>query len=225
MEKKEVSYNGKEYVVLRIGENLGVMDAEDQDKLAQYTKWYKTKLEPFFHAKEGNTILGIHSVILDQTKSETKALVDFINDIYTDYRKENIRSITGSEKNYKRSNFSRNITLPENCGFTAGDIPRHINYVKESTKVGDKHGAYFEIHIKGAKEFKFKTTKNKAVPLKDKLEQAKTKLKEIYNSEPELKFAFSEFIIQKKKDLKQSYNEILKLSGFSNELINSCIQE
>jgi hypothetical protein len=225
MEYKQVSYNNKDYAVIRVNNTLGIIDFEDLDKINTYSKWYFTKVKPFIHTKVNNTILGMQSVILDQTTSETKALVDFINDIYTDYRKENIRSITGSEKNYKRSNFSRNITLPENCGFTAGEIPRHINYVKESTKVGDKHGAYFEIHIKGAKEFKFKTTKNKAVPLKDKLEQAKTKLKEIYNSEPELKFAFSEFIIQMKKDLKKSYNEILKLSGFSNELINSCIQE
>lgn len=221
MERKEVSYNDKEYVVLRIGENLGVMDAEDQECLTQYPKWYKTKLKPFFHTKVGNTILGLQSVILEQTTSETKALVDFINDVQTDYRKENIRKITSSEKNYKRSNFSRSITLPENCGFTPEDIPRHISYVKESTKVGDKHGAYFEIHIKGNKDFKFRTTKNKDLPLKDKLEQAKTKLKEIYNNEPELKYAFSDSVIELRKELIKSYNEIIKLSGYHECYINS----
>lgn len=221
MEQKEVSYNGKDYLVLRIGESLGVMDTEDEHFLKLHTKWYKTRVKPFFHAKVNSTLIGLQSIILEQTTSETKALVDFINDIYTDYRKENIRKVTGTEKNYKRSGFSRNITLPENCGFTVNDIPRHINYIKESTKVGAKHGAYFEIHIKGTKDIKFKSTKNKNVPLKDKLEQVKTKLKEIYNTEPELKYAFSDSVVELKKELTKSYNEILKLSNYEQSVINA----
>ena len=100
----------------------------------------------------------------------------------------------------------RNITLPEGCEVLPEEIPRHIWYIKAHGAHGDR----FAIEFK-SENLCWKTTSSKKISLKQKLEEAKDKLKELYVNYPHLNpFAIEK--IQKEQELTNSFNEIIRLS-------------
>jgi hypothetical protein len=131
-----------------------------------------------------------------------KEYIIYLNGNYFDNRLENLRVVDSNEYHTMKSKRKRTIVLPSDCGFLPDDIPRYISFMKGS---GD-HGDRFVIEILKLNLFR-KLSSSKKISLKDKLEEAKEKLKEIYEAHPELN---PEKDSELKKKLIQSFNEILQ---------------
>jgi hypothetical protein len=99
----------------------------------------------------------------------------------------------------------RTIELPPLCGIKAEEIPRHIWYVQANGYHGDR----FAIELKTEKIL-WKSTSSKKVSLREKLEQATTKLKELYMAYPYLDPAYEEAQI---RGLQASFEDIIKEQG------------
>jgi hypothetical protein len=113
----------------------------------------------------------------------SKETVDHINRVGLDNRKENLRIVTQSQQNLNQCRKKRrSCTLPEDCGLTPEDIPKHIWYIKANGLHGDRFG--IDLNLEG---IKWKTSSSKLLPLSEKLKQAKEKLEELYFTYPYLK--------------------------------------
>jgi hypothetical protein len=75
----------------------------------------------------------------------------------------------------------RNVELPPLCGVSSEEIPKHIWYVQANGYHRDR----FAIEFK-TEGILWKSTSSKKVSLKEKLEQAKQKLEELYGLFPHL---------------------------------------
>lgn len=110
-------------------------------------------------------------------------------------------------------------------------MPKNIWYIKPN----GKHGDGFEVELKnGIKEinnnedtYKFRTCRNKNISLKIKLQQAIDHLKELKENHPSLKNIIILTNIDELDRYKsiETYNNILKLSSFSQDIINKNIIE
>ena len=189
---KDVVYNGKEYTIGTIIHNSErlkfIIDREESEKVKS-RHW---------HAVTGGKYIGcsividskkkglyLHNVIMNRLIFDGKGsteTVDHINRIGLDNRKENIRIVSQTEQNLNQSTKKRTCTLPENCGLTPEDIPKHVWYVKPNGLHGDR----FCIELK-TEGIKWKTSSSKLLPLSEKLKQAKDKLEELYITYPYLK--------------------------------------
>jgi hypothetical protein len=211
-----VSYCNKEYVVGKVPFKDNylkfVIDKEDFEKIDGYS-WHKSSNN---YISQGVIVDGkkkefyLHNLILDIFDfpgKGSKESVDHINRIGLDNRKENLRIITQTEQNLNQSKRKRTITLPEDSGILADDIPKHIWYVKANGNHGDR----FAIELK-TENITWKTTSSKNVLLKDKLQSAKDKLQEYYKQFPYLN-PNNEEINNKIKELSDSYEEIIKLAN------------
>jgi len=214
---KEVTYEGKEYVVCYIeaitGSQSFVIDKTSLPLLTTYPSW---------HITAGNYIsttvivdgkrksLYLHNLIMGKLTFDGKGqqmTVDHINRIGFDNRLENLRIISQSEQNINQSKKARRIELPDDCGVHADDIPRHVWYVKASGAHGDR----FAIEFK-TEGILWRTTSSKSVSLIDKLELAKAKLAEFYSIYPYLNQENPE-IISLYTSLLNSFNRILCLAA------------
>jgi hypothetical protein len=130
-----------------------------------------------------------------------KDYVIHINGNYLDNRLENLRIVDSDEYHSTKSKRKRTITLPADCGFLPDDIPRYISFMKAN---GD-HGDRFVLEVPKLNIFR-KLSSSKKIPLKEKLEEAKKLLKDLFESYPELN---PEKDLELKTSLLQSYNEIL----------------
>lgn len=125
-----------------------------------------------------NKEVYLHNFLMgDSVDESTNRRIIHINNNFLDNRLENLRLVNFSINKPKRT---RVITLPPDCGFATDDIPKYISYVKPSGEHYDR----FSIEIPQLNIFR-KLTSSKKISLKDKLEEAKKTLYEIYREYPE----------------------------------------
>lgn len=137
-----------------------------------------------------------------QGKGQTDS-IDHINRIGFDNRKENLRHVSQSEQNINQKQKKRKVVLPDGCGLSPEDIPRHIWYVKANGGHGDR----FAIEFK-TEGITWKTTSSKGVSIQAKLEEAKQKLVSFYQTYPYLNPELNE---ERVNILKGSYEQIVAL--------------
>lgn len=205
---KDVSYNNKQYIVAKIFRNnipvQFVFDKDDEEKI-------KSR---FWHCNSAGYIVSsitigtnrkqllIHRLIMNVEHFPGKGAnetIDHINRNPLDNRKENLRILTQTDQNINTGKRKRAVKLPE-------DIPRHIWYIKSNGGHGDR----FAIELK-TENICWKTTSSKYIPLCEKLEEAKTKLKEYYIQFPHLDPMNAELTL-KLEGLTKSFQEIIVLA-------------
>jgi hypothetical protein len=208
-----VSLNAKEYVVGLIqhkGTDIQfVFDKDDFEKVEKRS-WHLSSgkyIGSTLYLDGGVKLeLYLHNLIMNRLEfpgKGAKESVDHINRNGLDNRKENLRILSQSQQNLNQSKKKRNVTLPENCGIVPEEIPKHIWYVKAQGHHGDR----FAIEFK-TEGICWKTTSSKTHSTKDKLEQAKVKLAEFYETYPYLNPTFEE---NRMKELNETFQAILIL--------------
>jgi hypothetical protein len=210
---KEIIYNNTLYIVALKDDYTFIFDKEDFEKVKQ-KNWYKISsgyIASNITLENGERKqLLLHNFVLNRItfpgKGATES-VDHINRNPLDNRKENLRVISQTEQNLNQKKKTRSIVeLPEDSGLSPEDIPRHIWYVKPNGAHGDR----FAIELK-TENLVWKTTSSKKISLKEKLNQAKEKLEELYNQYPYLNPNTNENTI-KAQELCKSFDEIIELA-------------
>lgn len=126
--------------------------------------------------------LCLHNFIKDNCMTNTQdKIAVHINNNMLDNRVENLRIVCASEYFPLRSNRKRTITLPADCGFSVDDIPKYVSFMKASGEHGDR----FAIEIPQLNIF-LKLSSSKKIALKDKFEEVKQSLNDIYTLYPHI---------------------------------------
>jgi hypothetical protein len=124
--------------------------------------------------------IHLHNFIKDHCMTDARdKVVVHINNNMLDNRSENLRVLDPSEYFPSRQNRKRTTTLPPDSGVVVDDIPKYISFIKSSGEHGDR----FAIEIPRLNVF-MKLSSSKRTSLKDKLEEAKRTLHEIYETYP-----------------------------------------
>jgi len=144
----------------------------------------------------------LHNFIKDKCMHETDdKVVLHINNNMLDNRVENLHIIKSCEYISLRNNRKRTITLPPDSGFELHDIPKYVSFIKASGQHGDR----FAIEIPQLNLFR-KMSSSKHILLKDKLEETKRFLSEIYKTYPHINPNVNETL---KMELNKSLEYIL----------------
>lgn len=222
-----VVYNNKKYTVGYCSrgneEILFVIDFDKNNSIIN-DKWYYNKDTKYIYRNYINNegiksflyqhIYMIYGLTLEQDHAFS---IDHINQIGRDNRLENLRKLTISHQNINRGKLKRNIELPEGCGINPQDIPTNIYYRKPQGLHGDRF--YVEIKYSDPPFLK-DSTSSKSIDLKTKLQQAIYILEEYKKKNPEYALLVDGIKnIDNRNDLRKSFNEIIKLSGFPQEII------
>ena len=149
--------------------------------------------------------------------------IDHINQIKRDNRVENLRKLNQSDQNVNRGKLLRKIELPEGCGINPQDIPTNI-YFRASDGA---HGDRFYIDIKNVDpQYRWYSSGSKLIDLKTKLQQTILMLEEYKKKNPQYaNLLFDLKDIQTRNNLRKSFNEILQLSKFPQEIIDKNLVE
>jgi hypothetical protein len=206
-----VTYNEKEYCVAKIQHNGSdvqfAFDKEDFEKVEKRA-WHVSSgkyIGSTFYLDGGVKLeLYLHNLVMNRMAFNGKGpkeSVDHINRNGLDNRKENLRIVSQSQQNINQTKKKRTVILPETCGVKPDEIPKHIWYVRAQGQHGDR----FAIEFK-TEGICWKTTSSKAVSLQQKLEQAKGKVAELYETYPHLNPTYEDLTV---KELKESFEAIL----------------
>ena len=207
-----VTYNNKEYVVGMIqhkGTDIKFVFDRDDFETVEKRPWHLSSgkyIGSTFYLDGGVKLeLYLHNLVMNRIAFNGKGpkqSVDHINRNGLDNRKENLRIVSQSQQNINQPKKKRNVILPEDCGINPNEIPKHIWYVRAQGQHGDR----FAIEFK-TEEICWKTTSSKAVSLLQKLEQAKSKLIELYTQYPHLNPTYED---SKIKELHESFQSIIR---------------
>jgi hypothetical protein len=147
--------------------------------------------------------LYLHNFIKENCMNDlSDSVVLHINSNMLDNRTENLRIVKSTDYFPLRNNRKRTITLPDDCGFTADDIPKYVCFMKSSGEHGDR----FAIEIPQLSLFT-KMSSSKKILLKDKFEEVKQKLNELYELYPQINPQFDHDL---KLELNSSFEFIVQ---------------
>lgn len=215
--QKLIKHKNKTYAVFGVdydGHSLPVVvDHEDYKLIAKMGKsWHCNHSGSIycFHSFNGKTKeVFLHDIIMNVKEGSPKKAKEpypiiHINRINLDNRRDNLIYDSPDKpinKNMKKK--KRTIKLPKECGINPNDIPTYIWYMKPDKD----HGERFMVSIG---DITWKTTSIKTVPLKDKLEQAKTYFKCLKKTHPQL---FEDYSMNGdlNKDGKELYDDYYKI--------------
>ena len=230
---KEIDYNNKKYIVgycagLNIEDALFVSDYDKKDFIIK-NKWFFGKKNKYIYAtfvNDGiNKYLYQHLYVIDGLvfDQDPAFSIDHINQIGRDNRLENLRKLSHSHQNINRGKLIRKVELPEGCDIDPQDIPTNIYYKKPQGLHGDR----FCIEIKNVNPpYKWDSTSSKSINLKTKLQQTILKLEEYKKEHPEYASLIDNLKnVDIRNNLRKSFNDILQLSGFPQEIINKNLAE
>lgn len=121
--------------------------------------------------------LYLHNFLM---KPRAHEAVQHISKNGVDNRRANLRLVDAGVLNNQKKK-KRNVELPPLCGIRPEDIPKHIWYVQANGYHRDR----FAIEFK-TEGILWKSTSSKDVSLKEKLDHAKERLKDLYEIYPHL---------------------------------------
>jgi hypothetical protein len=211
----DVLYKDKTYTVGQIlnihKEIYFVIDSEDREKVEKYN-WH-LQTDKYIGSQimvEGKRkVLYLHNLVQGRQAlfpgKGAKETIDHINRNGLDNRKENLRLVSQTEQNINQTKRNRSVTLPEGCGVSPEELPRHIWYIKAHAAHGDRFGIEFK-----TERISWKSTSSIKVSLKEKLQSAKEKLQEYYIQYPHLN-PFNTSKIGQEKSLQDSFEQIVSL--------------
>ena len=211
-----VSYSGAEYTVGHItfkGDPVDfVIDREDYEKVVAYPTWHVTArnyISTDIKTQTSKRPLYLHNLVMGRLTFEGKGqefTIDHINRNGFDNRKANLRLVSQTDQNINQRQKPRSCILPETCGVTADEIPRHIWYAKAHGAHGDR----FVIEFK-SEHIEWKTTSSKLKSTREKLQEAKEKLVELYELYPHLN-PNEEMKVAQVHNLNSSFDAIVSLA-------------
>ena len=206
-----VEYNGKSYVVISIQHKKSdIKFIIDQCNLSLVLTrpWHLSsgKYIATNYTVEGgkNKEVYLHNFIKENCMKEFHKSIVHINNNMLDNRCENLRLIDTSEYISQKTSRKRTLTLPDNCGFTAEDIPKYICF----TKASGEHGDRFVIEIPKL-NISRKLSCSKKISIEDKFKEAKQLLEEIYITYPELRPNADELL---RVELNKSFDVIVGIT-------------
>lgn len=184
-----VTYKEKEYAVITIQhKHNSVQFVIDNCNLTQVmTKpWHLSSgkyIATHYTLPTGKTKeVHLHNFIKEHCMNEpADKVVVHINHNMLDNRVENLRVMEASEYVPVRNTQKRTITLPPDSGFVIDDKPKYLSFIKANGEHGDR----FVIEIPRL-ALCVKLSSSKKIPLKDKFEEAKKMLDEIYKTYPDI---------------------------------------
>ena len=121
--------------------------------------------------------LYLHNFLMSPRPQES---VQHISKNGLDNRRANLRLVEAGTLN-NQTKKKRNVELPPLCGIRPEQIPKHIWYVQANGYHRDR----FAIEFK-TEGILWKSTSSKEVSLQEKLEQAKSRLDDLYDVYPHL---------------------------------------
>jgi hypothetical protein len=177
-----------------------VVDTSDVPILKKYS-WHYTPngyLATSLIRDDKKHEVYLHTILLNPKPGE---VVEHRTKNGLDNRRANLRVVDEMEAGTTKASKQRSVELPPLCGLAAEDIPKHIWYVQPNGYHRDR----FAIELK-REGILWKTTSSKKFSLKEKLDQAKEKLKEVYQAYPYLDPKHEEDL---RKSLEESFQSIL----------------
>lgn len=158
------------YIAMANGDNgTDTVFKFSTESLDKFTNFNGYDNPTWYHMSNGyiattvkSKIVYFHQHIMDYYGQQANTTlnrglsVDHINQDKLDNRRTNLRLATQHEQNMNTSReYEKGTKLPDNCQFTAADIPKYISFYPERISNGAKHGMHFVI------EFKLPATKQK----------------------------------------------------------------
>ena len=210
---RHTSYNNKEYVIATLeykGGDINFIFDEEDFPVVEVRSWHVSSnnyISSAYLNEEGiRKEVYLHNIVMNRPLFTGKGIsesVDHINRNGFDNRKENLRVISQSNQNINQTKKKRNVILPSKCGINPDDIPKHIWYVHSNGYHGDR----FAIEFK-TESIKWKGTSSKKIDLKEKLQQAKEKLEELYIEYP---YLHPDYETEQKNALSISFEAIITI--------------
>jgi hypothetical protein len=199
-----------------------VIDKRDFDIIQAFKKNWKINSNGFVYCthKYPNDVfrdIYLHEVVMglknkDDGVVNKKNGILHINRIGLDNRRLNLMyDCKGKELNKNLKKKARSTILPKNCGIDVNEIPTYIWYAKGSDERGDR----FVVSIG---DVHWVTTSSKKISLKEKLEQAKTYLKNLLYDRSDLldEYSMNGDYTSGGIDMLESYYDIIFVAGYDN---------
>jgi hypothetical protein len=224
MDYQKIKYKNSNYAVIKIKyKNLDLpilLDWEHFPKIKNLNKTWRCNKQGFIstiHTYDGvDKEVFMHDIVMalkqkaEGKKPQDKAIIH-INRIGLDNRAENLMYDTPDKNNHKNMRKkSRIITLPESSGINVDEIPTYVWYMKPN----GLHGERFFIDIGNVQ---WKTTSSKRLSLRYKLEEAKSYLRNLKQTRPDLfdDYSLNGDFTKAGKDLINDYYTIVHKAGYT----------